>query len=424
MNWKSLYLIMLCGLLGFVVGCNDDDDDGDSSDPEIRVLAPDGGEEWFVGTTHEIRWESEDITGNVRILLSRDGGANWPYTISSSTTNDGSYDWTVSVEVTESAKIRVENIEGDEIVNGNSDNPFMISDWEWTSMANPGISTVNAIDDAGDMLWSANAVGQFASHEPGQDSVWTDAGILLFVNVQDLSFASASDGWAVGANGSVYHTTNAGNSWDPQVSGTTDPIHDVDAVGEDDAWFGGEGYIGRTTDGGVDWNPAHATGDDDRTVWAIDFETQDFGFAAGEEDGYAFISRTDDGGGDWDELLEDDNDYDGVVGVHAYSDSRVIAVSGDGHFFMSSNDGDDWEISQPFEGETVVAMSVPTDDDIFVAVALNTFYMSNDGGNSWTEIALEGGVSPTTIYAHDEMTVFIPLTDGDILRARIDREED
>lgn len=414
---------MLCGLIWLGVGC-EDKDDGDATNPEITVLEPNGGEEWFVGTSQEIRWESEDITGNVRILLSRDGGANWPYTLTSSTTNDGSYMWTVNVEVTESTKIRVENLEGDEIVSGDSEDPFMISDWEWTNMDNPGVSTVNAIDDASGTLWAGSAIGQFASHEPGQDSAWTDAGILLFANLQNISFANGSDGWAVGVGGALYRTINGGDSWEEQTSGTISDLYDVDAVSEDDVWFGGVGYVGRTTDGGDDWNPAHAPGDSDRMVYAIDFESQDFGFVAGSEDGYAFISRTDDGGSDWDELLEDDNDYNEILGIHAYADSRVIAVSQDGYFFKSSNNGDDWEITNPFDGETVVALSAPTETDIFVLVAGNAFFRSNDGGDSWSEIALEGGTFPMTIFAYDEMTVFIPLLDSGILRARIDRTED
>jgi Kre9/KNH-like N-terminal Ig-like domain/FlgD Ig-like domain len=67
----------------------------DAPDPTIMVTSPNGGEIWDVGTSHTITWSSQNVTGNVLIQLWVDGSAD--RLITSSTTNDGSYTWTVTL---------------------------------------------------------------------------------------------------------------------------------------------------------------------------------------------------------------------------------------------------------------------------------------------------------------------------------------
>ncbi|MBN2456201.1 MAG: hypothetical protein JXB29_06675 [Sedimentisphaerales bacterium] len=77
----------------------------------ITVKSPNGGELWYVGRSENISWSSSSITGNVKIEISDDNGSNW-YTITASTTNDGSYYWTVSDEyISGDCLIRVTSID-------------------------------------------------------------------------------------------------------------------------------------------------------------------------------------------------------------------------------------------------------------------------------------------------------------------------
>ncbi len=66
----------------------------DTATPEIRrsitVISPNGGEEWPVGSTQEIRWESQNAGAYVKIEYSTDGGNTWK-TVVNSTDNDGTY---------------------------------------------------------------------------------------------------------------------------------------------------------------------------------------------------------------------------------------------------------------------------------------------------------------------------------------------
>jgi hypothetical protein len=75
------------------------------SDGSVRVIAPNGGEVWFVGSTRRIEWTSS-AAGNVRIEVSRNGGASWT-PIFPSIANDGRQNWVVTGPPTTAARVRV-----------------------------------------------------------------------------------------------------------------------------------------------------------------------------------------------------------------------------------------------------------------------------------------------------------------------------
>ncbi|MGA9115404.1 MAG: hypothetical protein WB626_01355 [Bacteroidota bacterium] len=76
----------------------------------LTLTEPDGGETWFIDSTGAVRWESSFLPGNVRILLSRDGGAAWPETLAASTANDGEELLGVTGPSTHTARVRVASV--------------------------------------------------------------------------------------------------------------------------------------------------------------------------------------------------------------------------------------------------------------------------------------------------------------------------
>lgn len=61
--------------------------------PQITVISPNGGENWLLGNTYEIRWNG-DIIENVKIEFSINGGATWEV-IRESVPNNNLYNWTL-----------------------------------------------------------------------------------------------------------------------------------------------------------------------------------------------------------------------------------------------------------------------------------------------------------------------------------------
>jgi hypothetical protein len=80
-----------------------------SSGP-FAVTAPNGGETIAAGSSTTVTWNvnsTDAICSNVNIKLSIDGGYNYPYTLASSTPNDGSQSITMPAGVANSASARV-----------------------------------------------------------------------------------------------------------------------------------------------------------------------------------------------------------------------------------------------------------------------------------------------------------------------------
>ena len=92
------------------------------ADSAITVLSPDGGEEFTIGASVPITWDSCNVpAGNVMIELSRDGGATWT-TLFADTPNDGAENWTSTAPASAACRVRV------------------------TSLADPGISDTSNAD--------------------------------------------------------------------------------------------------------------------------------------------------------------------------------------------------------------------------------------------------------------------------------------
>ncbi|NIM17440.1 MAG: hypothetical protein GTO45_35965, partial [Candidatus Aminicenantes bacterium] len=77
----------------------------------IIVKSPNGGESWTVGSLQEITWIGSGDINNVTIEYSYDNGITWKVIVQT-TTNDGSYDWTVPDTVSDECLVRVTAIDG------------------------------------------------------------------------------------------------------------------------------------------------------------------------------------------------------------------------------------------------------------------------------------------------------------------------
>ncbi len=72
----------------------------------ITVTAPNGGENWTVGASKNITWTSTGSIANVKIEYSTNSGTNWT-TVVASTTNSGTYAWTVPNTASTTCRVRV-----------------------------------------------------------------------------------------------------------------------------------------------------------------------------------------------------------------------------------------------------------------------------------------------------------------------------
>jgi hypothetical protein len=73
-------------------------------------------------------------------------------------------------------------------------------------------------------------------------------------DASSIDFPSATSGWAVGAEGAVYSTTDAGRTWSHVDTRAYDDLYDVSSCSPDVGYAVGlAGIVLRTTDAGATW---------------------------------------------------------------------------------------------------------------------------------------------------------------------------
>ncbi|MBK9985237.1 MAG: hypothetical protein IPP15_23305 [Saprospiraceae bacterium] len=111
----------------------------------------------------------------------------------------------------------------------------------------------------------------------------TNSGVTSFLSFNDIRFSDANNGWLVGGNGIIRHTTNAGaTAWTGQTSGTQSELLGVDFLNASVGYAcGREGVIITTGNGGTTWS-AQSSSITTGTLWEIDMVNDTTGFAVGD----------------------------------------------------------------------------------------------------------------------------------------------
>jgi photosystem II stability/assembly factor-like uncharacterized protein len=203
----------------------------------------------------------------------------------------------------------------------------------------------------GQLIWHITAVCLLlaeAAHGDGPSLVVTDKPVTVAQTMQndaslvDVAFVDPATGWAVGDRGTIWHTSDGGESWALQPSGVTCSLACVSFVDTQHGWIaGGEvqplssasrGVLLTTGDGGRSWQEL-----DQPTLPALRqlrfFDIQ-HGIAAGDSSPLypSGVCITQDGGRSW-QPLPTDAAHDWLAAD--FPDPRSGAVAGAGARFAT-----------------------------------------------------------------------------------------
>ncbi len=128
----------------------------------ITVTSPNGGETWLEGESRNIMWMSSNVTGNVNVELSRNGGGVWE-TVILNTANDGVHPWTVTLPATATARVRVTSVSFPTVADA-SDNNFTLA-----------ARTITVLSPNGAELWTDGTA---------QNIQWTSSNLTGNVNIE------------------------------------------------------------------------------------------------------------------------------------------------------------------------------------------------------------------------------------------------
>lgn len=270
----------------------------------------------------------------------------------------------------------------------------------------------------------------------------------------DIDCVSATQCWAVGAAGTIIHTTDGGQNWITQTSGTSEDLFGVDFVDELNGWATGYGpTILHTTDGGNSWN--QQTPNTSNDLLDIAFANSNRGWATGVSGtiigttdggnswnseisgqwawlwGITVISPTDAWatGADWFNHISPIYHYDGASwsqqyeitatqnGKAASSVNPTVAwvVGGDGVIYKTTDGGANWSEQTSGVSSTLFSISTPSTLSCWIAGASGIILHTSDGGNVWSQQECPSSDSLYGISMWDDLTGWIVGENGLIL---------
>ena len=246
---------------------------------------------------------------------------------------------------------------------------------------NPGLHGIAMTDQATGYAVGAYGV-MFKSTDSGSSWQSLSSGTRRWL--VDVWFTNPNSGYAVGGSfmeGSlglrqaIVQTTDGGNTWFEARVLSSEPFLERVEFADQNLGLavGDSGTIVRTSDGGTSW--WDQTSGTEKNLKGISFGNGLTALAVGDE---GIVLRTTDGGIAWDSLSAGSHPLRGV----AMRDAQTAVVVGDRTILMTTDCGATWthqgEVAEPLQDVTYV------DSDTAVAVGLDGIVCrSTDGGLTW-----------------------------------------
>jgi photosystem II stability/assembly factor-like uncharacterized protein len=270
----------------------------------------------------------------------------------------------------------------------------------WKSVA-PEATSVLGADHAGTRLVGVGARGMvLLSDNDGQS--WHQAkSVPVLSTLTSVSFADAQNGWAVGHDGAIIHTSDGGENWILQHfdSSTDRPLFSVHFLDSSHGVAVGLwSLILITSNGGATWSevklPAPPDGGKaDRNLFRV-FAGKDSALYVAAERGT--ILNSNDGGTTW---TYHDSGYKGSLWTGAVADDGSILVAGlRGSVFRSTDRGTTW-LAVKSGTKSSLTDAISSGQSIVLVGLDGTICDSQDHGATFTATQREDHLPLTAVLA-------------------------
>lgn len=250
--------------------------------------------------------------------------------------------------------------------------------WAVGNQNSSGYGSVLFSDDSG-ISWAPK----------GEDSI-----ALKGIDIMNLFVVDKNIVWIVGTNNTIARTTDAGETWCkiysiPEVDAY---FYDISIVDKTNIWVSGDnGVVYNSTDNGNSWIVHDTSAFHEGLVQGIVAININVIYAVGQhkDEIRGFITRTIDGGVNWNPVvLEDDYNSHEWIRVVATDENHVIVYGGKGYYSYTENGGEKWinsllDSGAGVDGADINDMIMINDLTWWGALDLENIYLTKDQGSTW-----------------------------------------
>jgi len=134
----------------------------------MRIISPNGGEEWRLGTEHDIRWQSTSVEDVIIELMDGDVVGR---ILTEGTPNDGIFEWAIPTDVVPNDNYYIRCTLADSLEQDLSNHPFAITALPTLTLT-PFLPPI-IIDDFGGGFWYWMEINNNSPY-PGTGQYWTE----------------------------------------------------------------------------------------------------------------------------------------------------------------------------------------------------------------------------------------------------------
>lgn len=266
------------------------------------------------------------------------------------------------------------------------------SDAEYSLMS-PKVTESLMIDvaQAGSRLIAVGERGHII-YSDNQGRVWTQAKVPTRVLMTAVFFTDEHNGWAVGHDAMILHTSDGGESWVEQYSDR------FSLATDEEEWV----------------DEIDRSGTPLMDLW---FKNSKQGFAVGA---YGYFLHTMDGGETWLDWTQHIDNEDGwhFNSVAVLQGGVLLVVGEKGIIYRSRDEGQSWEqLPSPYDGSFFGVVATKSPDVALIFGLQGKLYRTVDQGDTWA--AIDSGVQTglnSGIVLNDG-TVYIVGNGGVVLKS-------
>ena len=229
--------------------------------------------------------------------------------------------------------------------------------------------------------------------------------------LQNIYFISPEEGWAVGSNGTILHTTDAGQRWQAQTSNTEVYLESVFFISPEEGWAVGDtGTILHTTNGGQRWHSQ--TSPSDKQLISIYFASPKEGWVVGS---HGTILRTTDAGQHWQAQTSNTNVF--LESIYFASSQEGWTVGDSGTILHTTNAGQHWQAQSSNTGEKLESVFFNSLQDGWAVGSAGTILHTTDAGQHWHAQSSNTGAKLESVYFNSHQVGWAVGWNGTILHS-------